>query len=688
MLFRNCPEEFGKFLLVVLLLAVVVVPASAAELKLSTSSLSFLAVAGKDPAPQLFSAYASPAVAGFSPSVLATTQTGNWIAVSTVSGGSYPSAISVVVAVKSASLPVGDYTGQVSVTQVGLDKSPGTVAVSLKVIPSVPYISVNPAAIDVQAKVGVDPAPVVLVAFNAGTGTLSPSFSAITDSGGNWLSLSQPTGGSFSSSSGVSVNIQSAGLALGTYTGKVTVSALTALNSPVNVPVKLVVGSSGGALISVSPASLSFVAGLGANPSWQAFAVNNAGTGSLRPSITWSTVDGGSWLLARSNGGSFGSSFTVVVNVNIDGLLKGTYRGTVTISDPSAANSPVNVPVSLLVEDPKPVMQLTTTGITFFLPGAGDFMLETYMAVFNNGTGVLKWTATSNQPWLSASPTADEAESSSAVYIWADARGLSVGIYRGQITFSSNAVSGDATQVLPVVMGIGVPMPTLNEGGVVNGASFASTTVAPGSIVSIFGRNLGPAQGLQAALVGGKLPTRLGEVRVLFNDIPAPLFYVSGTQLNVQVPVELAGSYSAEVQVIAGDLPSVPLMLNLRAADPGVFLVGGLPGIFFANSTTQVTAQNQARGGDYLTLWATGLGAVEGLVQTGAPATAALRTMIVPKVTLGGVPAPLLYAGLAPGFVGLYQINIQVPDNVPSGNTSLVISMGGTDTAPMVVPIR
>jgi len=686
--FRNCPEKFGKFLLVVLLLAVLVVPAGAAELKLSTSSLSFIAVTGKDPAPQLFSASASPAVAAFSPSVLATTQTGNWIAVSTSNGGSFPSTITVQVTVKSASLPVGDYTGQVTVTQAGLDKSPGAVSVSLKVIPAVPYISVNPASIDVQAKVGVDPAPVALLAANAGTGTLSPGFSAITDGGGNWLSLSQPTGGSFNNASTVFVSIQSAGLPLGTYTGKVTVTSPAAMNSPLNVPVRLVVGSTGGALISVAPASLLFLAGLGANPSLQAVTVNNAGTGSLRPSITWSTVDGGSWLLARSTGGSFGSSSTVAVNVNIEGLLKGTYRGNIVISDPSAANSPVNVPITLLLEDPKPVMRMGTSSITLSFPSAGIFIRRIPITLLNTGTGLLKWTATSNQSWLSASPASGEAASDSSVDIVVSSASLAVGIYRGQVTFSSNAVSGEATQVLPVVLGIGVALPQVNEGGVVNGASFMSKTVAPGSIVSIFGLSMGPAQGLQAGLVGGKLPTQLGAVRVLFNDIPAPLFYVSDTQLNVQVPVELVGSYSAEVQVITGDLPSVPMTVYLRAADPGVFLVAGLPGIFFANSTTQVTSQNRAKGGDYLTLWATGLGAVEGLVATGAPATAALRTMVVPRVTLGGVPAQMLYAGLAPGFVGLYQINIQVPDNVPSGNTSLVISMGGTDTAPMVVPIR
>lgn len=687
--------QIGFSLLLLALLAVTAGSAAAAELKLSTSSLSFIAVVGKDPAPQQFSAYSSPEMAGFSPTVLATTQTGNWIAVSTASGGSFPSAVSIQVSVKSASLPVGDYSGQVTVTQAGLDRSPGTVAVSLKVIPAVPYIAVNPPAVDVQAKIGIDPTPVSLVAVNAGTGTLwpppsTPTFSAATDSGGNWLSVSQPTGGSFNNAAEVTVSIQSAGLALGTYTGKITVSSPTAANSPVNVPVKLLVGATGGAVISVSPASLSFIAGLGADPQSQAFTINNAGTGGLRPSVTWSTTDGGTWLIARATGGSFSASSTVMVSPNINGLLKGTYHGNIRVTDPSAANSPVDVPVSLLVEDPKPVMQLNSDGFLFSAPTPGPFILKATLDIFifNTGTGLLKWTATTNQSWLSLSATSGEASVDSSIDMSVDTRGLNVGIYRAEIAVISNAVSGAATRTIPVVLGIGVSLPELNAGGVVNGASFTSATVAPGSVVSIFGRNMGPAKGLQAALVGGKLPTNLGDVRVLFNGVPAPLFYVSDLQLNVQVPMELAGSYQARVQVFYGDVPTEPLTVNLRAADPGVFLVNGLPGVFFANSATQVTPQSQAKGGDYLTLWATGLGAVESSVETGAPATAALRTRVVPKVTVGGVPATVLYSGLAPGFVGLYQINIQVPDNAPSGNASLVLSMGGTETAPMAIPVR
>jgi uncharacterized protein (TIGR03437 family) len=677
------------FLLVVV--AGLAAPASAADLKLSSSSLSFIAVAGKDPAPQQFAAYADQAVASFAPSLLAVTQTGNWLAVSTAAGGSLPASVTVVVAVKSAALPVGDYAGQITVSQAGLQKSPATVGVSLKIIPAAPYIAVTPGSLETLAMVGVDPAPLFLSAANAGTGTLAPAF-ALAPGSGNWLSLSQPVGGSFTNSASVRLDIHSAALPAGTYTATVTVTSATATNSPVNVPVKLTVGNAGGPVIGVAPVSLSFLAGLGANPVSQPLTVNNTGSGTLRPTFNATTASGGNWLLlSSSGGGSFTNFNTSLVSCDITGLLKGTYNGTITVSDPSAANSPVAVPVVLTVDDAKPVLFLDNTAYTFSSP-VGDFSLASFLGIYNHGTGLLKWTATVSNDgttkWLSVSPLSGETGQFTALNFAVNSSGLPSGIYHATITISSNAVSGNATQTVSVALAVGVPVPAINAGGVVNGASFLSKTVAPGEIVSIFGREMGPKLGVLAGLVGGKLPTQLANVRVLFSGIPAALFYASDVQLNVQVPVELLGSDSALVQVILGDLQSESLRVNLRAADPGVFQAGGRPCIFFANSTSQVTAENPARAGDYLTIWATGLGDVEAAIQTGAPAVAALRTRVVPRITVGGVQASVLYAGLAPGFVGLNQINIQVPDGVPAGDTALIVSIGDGQTEPLVLPIR
>ncbi len=690
-----CRSMVSVFVLLPVALAGLALPASAINLELSSSSLSFIAVTGRSPAAQTFFAYATSSVPGFAPTVLATTQSGgNWLAVSTSVGGSFPSSVNVQVSVNSTSLSVGSYSGQVTVTQSGLAGSPATVAVSLRVIPAAPYILAEPEAIRLAAVAGLDPAPAGLSVRNAGTGTLNPMFTASASSGGNWLTLSAPIGGSFNNSSSVTVQARSASLAPATYTGTVTVTSAGASNSPLNVPVTLTVGGATGPVISVSPASLSFTAGLGANPTGRTLNINNAGIGTLRSAVTSSTSDGGRWLLISSPlGGSFSGSSSVLVNIDITGLTKATYSGTITVTDASAINSPVRVPITLIVDDPKPVMRLSRNSIAVALPVGANRALQ-FLEVSNVGTGLLKWSAvaTSQGPtqWLSITPVSGEAVSST-IRMVLDATSLPMGVYNGEIVVTAERVfSGPSVQRVAVILGVGVSLPIINDHGIVNGASFLQASVAAGSIVSIFGRVLGPTQGVAAQLVGGLLPTELAGVRVLFGDAAAPLYFVSERQINVQVPLEAAGQESVPVQVIFNGLPSQAAPLNLRPADPGVFLVNGNPAIVFNSTNQLVSPAVPARAGDFLVIYATGLGALDTPIASGTPAplTTLIRTRTLPRVTLGDLPVTVLFSGLAPGFVGLYQVNIQVPANVPSGNNALILSVDNAQTAPLTVPVR
>jgi len=699
---RNFRRHLLHILVAMLPAGLAPCPATA-QLTLSTASLSFVAVLGKDPPPQQFRVRADPAVSGFWPDVLAATQEGNWLTASAAIDGSFPGAVSVAATVKSAALPLGDYAGQITVSQAGVLGSPATVGVSLKVIPAVPYIQVTPSALSAYANQGLDPAPLGLTATNAGAGTLALSFSATASTVLNWLSLSQPIGGSLIAPASVQFSIHSAALAPGKYTGTITFTSPSALNSPLNVPVTLFVAGGTQIASCVSPPFLLFVGGLGVNPPSQ----NLKMCGRTFYDYQIWTTSGGNWLLAsRGPSLSFGGwtiQESLIVSVNTTGLLKGTYKAAITLRGVTGGvvGPLVSVPVDLTVaeEDAKPLLLLGIPALVFNSP-VGDFRMERYLPVLNQGTGLLKWAATANADapttWLNVSHTTSDTAYDGSIDVLMDASGLPAGVYHGQIAIASNAVSGDATQTANVVLTVGVIPPTINSGGVVNGASFVSKMVAPGAFVSIFGQMMGPKQGVQAGLVGGKLPTRLSDVQVLCSGtmggrlvtVLAPLFYVSDTQLNVQVPNEFAGMGWVWMQVIVGETPSAPLLEILRAADPAVFMVNSQPGVFFANSTTQVTAQNPAKAGDILTLWATGLGAVETDVETGAPAATAVRARTTPKVTMGGVDAPVLYAGLAPGFVGVYQINIQVPAKVPVGNVSLIIFMGDSDSPPIVIPVQ
>jgi uncharacterized protein (TIGR03437 family) len=223
--------------------------------------------------------------------------------------------------------------------------------------------------------------------------------------------------------------------------------------------------------------------------------------------------------------------------------------------------------------------------------------------------------------------------------------------------------------------------PTISAGGVVDGASFTPGPVAPGSIVSIFGTVLasGTAQATTASL-----PTMLQSTQVLINGIEAPLFYVSPSQINAQVPWEVTGLFTTDlaVQVISNGSPSNVVAAALAITAPGIFV------ITHNADNTVVTSAKPAVPGEYLRVYCTGLGTVTNQPSTGAaaPLSPLSYTAQNSTVTIEGLSAYVQYSGLAPDFVGLYQVNVQVPANVVSASAApLVLSNGGNSTTAALV---
>ncbi len=241
--------------------------------------------------------------------------------------------------------------------------------------------------------------------------------------------------------------------------------------------------------------------------------------------------------------------------------------------------------------------------------------------------------------------------------------------------------------------------PAVASGGVLNGASFTKgQAVAPGSLVSIFGTNLAATTASASSV---PLSTSLGGVSVTFNNIPAPLYFVShsaanGDQINAQVPYELLGSPSAQV-VVTNGTASGPQTVSLASAAPGIFQLGGGQAVAYGNSDYAFAAPTGSIPGvpahpakilDPLTLviLATGLGAVDPPLATGAgDPTTVHNTTVTPVVTVGGVNAKVVFSGILPGFPGVYQINIIVASGTPTGNAvPLQIQMGGITTSDQV----
>jgi uncharacterized protein (TIGR03437 family) len=234
--------------------------------------------------------------------------------------------------------------------------------------------------------------------------------------------------------------------------------------------------------------------------------------------------------------------------------------------------------------------------------------------------------------------------------------------------------------------------PSFTAAGVVDAASYRPA-LAPCGIFSIFGTGL--AIGVEAASTL-PLPQTLASAQVLFDGKPTALFYASAGQINAQVPCELVGATAAQVQVSVVGSVSARVTVALAPAAPGVFTVSqdgkgtavvlhGLP------PYAPVTTADPARPGEVVTLFATGLGAVQPFVPTGWPAPPQPLAMTANpiSVTLGSVPARVLFSGLAPGFAGLYQVNFEVPAGTARGDAiALSVSVANTASNPVALPVR
>jgi len=217
----------------------------------------------------------------------------------------------------------------------------------------------------------------------------------------------------------------------------------------------------------------------------------------------------------------------------------------------------------------------------------------------------------------------------------------------------------------------------LNPLGIVNAASMAPITnpVAPNELVSLFGNNLSSKT---ATVSKGSLPTSLAGVKVLVNKRSAPILSVSPTQVTVLVPSATKEDY-ATFQVINNSTASNPVTVYASTTSPGVFTQdssGIGPGMLFHSNFSAVNAQHPAKAGESLIALVTGLGATNHPPADGAPGPANPMSKITGDllVLVNLEIANFSFAGLAPGRVGTYQINFQVPPDIPAGDAFLDIA--------------
>ncbi|MGA2588656.1 MAG: hypothetical protein ABSH32_01960 [Bryobacteraceae bacterium] len=233
--------------------------------------------------------------------------------------------------------------------------------------------------------------------------------------------------------------------------------------------------------------------------------------------------------------------------------------------------------------------------------------------------------------------------------------------------------------------------PSINAGGVVNAASDAPGPVAPGSIASVYGTF--PLSASFKA-TGVPLPTNLSGLSLQFGGATAaPLFYASDLQVNLQAPWELAGQAQTSLTATLGGQTSSAQTVALAPFAPGIFSTnaqGTGQGAILDSSNRLVDSSNPATpGSTYIQIYCTGLGPVSNQPPTGAPAPSGplAETPTTPTVTIGNVAATVSFSGLAPGYVGLYQVNALVPAGTPAGDAPVAISIGGASSNTVTIAV-
>ena len=579
----------------------------------------------------------------------------------------------------------------------------GTITATVTVDANPPAIGLSEAFLEFNSVVGQDPDEQEFTVQNVGGGRLLFILTADQP----WVILRPNNGRSDGEEKVIRVDVDVAGVPAGEHEAVVTVAAEDGSDQR-SVTVRLLLAEPGIPQIELSESALAFDLAPD-DLAIQTVSIRNSGGGLLLYRIE-SNVP---WMEPNIfNGASVGEADPFTLRIDTQGLEPGFYDGEIRIRSDDANLTSILL-VQLRVRGDQAAVFATTLELMFEAAEGGPSPSPEMFSLANSGPGELNYQITSDQPWLAVSPSMGVlGPTLQSFRAAADTTGLEAGSHEGMIHVAATAVAGvsRAQQVAPLVIRVivtvqaGVPLPFVSENAVLNAASFVRVgieghAVAPGSIVSIFGTDFANDIVVAQAL---PLPLAMGGISVRFDGLPAPLFAVTPTQINAQLPSGLVGT-EAVVTVTGPGGTSVPRTVQILPYSPAIFSLSqqgfGQGIVTYAGPPEnfgQLVAPSglpggsrAGRSGDVITIWVNGLGPVDPPVQDGRnsfdPGGFRLRNATMrPTVRIGGVVVPdvnILFTGLAPEFVGVFQVNLILPQGLPSGAAlSLVIEIGGVNS--------
>ncbi len=473
----------------------------------------------------------------------------------------------------------------------------------------------------------------------------------------------------------VQITLQTSALAKGTYTGTVTVSDPNAVDAPQFITVTALVGGN-------VPDKLEFYVPPGGSTS-SPFTTTGP--------VTATVSNNAPWLAVAADGmGSFQFGAPVRYNVTAaaqTGMPAGDYNGSLAISGSSFAPDNKSVPVVLHVTT-QPILRATPGSVAFRI-AQGANKQTAYVVTSNGGQGTLSISgvtaAAASGTWLSAQTVPGNP---ALVGVVADPATLSPGAYQGTVTIASNAANSSV--VIPVQLDVVTQAPPLAAaGGAVNNGTFAGgESLAQGDIAALFGDQFTYGDPQQAS--GLPLPTSLAGTQVLVNGHAAPVYYVSPGQINFEIPIE-ADLGDATVQVVRNSQAGNLSYINIKDRVPR-FITNGAPFAIMTTPDGTLTGipTHPVKTGDVVVIYTIGLGPTSPAVPSGTASPSGPLAIIDPTTTqvCFGVPSPFSptpcvtpqFVGLTPGFVGLYQVNVAIPDGVGSGNIPFSFSVSGVSS--------
>jgi uncharacterized protein (TIGR03437 family) len=529
----------------------------------------------------------------------------------------------------------------------------------ISVLSAAPRLNLIQTSLTVSVPVGTNGPTYSLDTFNIGDSTLNLTASSSVP----WLVPTVGTsqvcglrGGCYP----VAIAFQTSSLAAGTYNGIITLSDPNAIDSPQYIYVTAQVGGD-------VPGNLVFYLAPGGTTS-ATFSTN----GSIK-----ATVSGASWLTTSTSANAGSGDFVTTVTATAGSSMAATaYNGTITIAGSSFASDNKQISVSLKVTT-QPIAEGSSSSLSFNIAqGAQPQIMN--VAVTNPGQGTLTVsgvtaTAASSGTWLTAATV------SGGVTVTANPSGLSPDTYTGTVTVASNGVNGNI--VIPVQLVVAAQGPPIaSAGGAVNNGSFASgEPLAQGDIVAVFGSQF-DFDAPQGAIIL-PLVTTMDGIQVLVNGKAAPVYYVSSSQINFEIPID-AATGDGTIQVVRNGTAGNLIYVDINAQVPRFILYGNY-GIMTtpAGALTGIPS-SPVKVGDTVVIYALGLGPTSPAVPSGtASPVSPLAYVLGTTQVCFGVETPFYQApcatpaftGLTPNYVGLYQIDVTIPAGIQSGNNTMTL---------------